>query len=124
MPLLWDGVTETARVPTAENIEGPQDTTDITTSKPDLSGEDKRGGVVELDFTLLNSEGVNIYGKRDGDVDFKFLARETVAPYVDNRPMLVAGKSELREYKAVFVIGDEEVSQFSDQITVNCAPLV
>ncbi len=46
--------------------------------------------------------------------------------YVDNRPLLVAGKPELREYKAVFVVVDVdvEVSQFSDEITVNCAPLV
>jgi hypothetical protein len=57
-----------------------------------------------------------------GNTHFKFLA--TVPPYVDNRPMLVAGKPELREYKAVFVVGDQEVSQFSDEITVNCAPLV
>jgi hypothetical protein len=73
---------------------------------------------------ISNSEGVNIYSRRDGDADFKFLARDTVPPYVDNRPMLVAGKPELREYKAVFVVGDQEVSQFSDEITVNCAPLV
>src|SRR5437867_8090908 len=69
---------------------------------------------------------------RDGDTDFKFLARDTSAPYVDNRlpsigsaaegPMLVPGKPQLREYKAVFVVGDVEVSQFSDEITVNCAP--
>ena len=36
--------------------------------------------------------------RRDGDTDFKFLARDTVPPYVDNRPMLVPGKPELREY--------------------------
>jgi hypothetical protein len=70
------------------------------------------GGVVEIDFNL------------DGDTDFKFLARDTVPPYVDNRPMLVAGKPELREYKAVFVVADKEVSQFSNEITVHCAPLV
>jgi len=40
---------------------------------------------VEIDFNLINSEGVNIYSRRDGDA---------------------------------------EVSQFSDEITVNCAPLV
>jgi hypothetical protein len=38
--------------------------------------------------------------------------------------MLVAGKPELREYKAVFVVADEEVSLFSDEIPINCAPLV
>src|SRR5437867_9689081 len=61
---------------------------------------------------------------RDGDADFKFLARDTSPTYVDNRALLVANKLELREYKAVFVVGDIEVSQFSDEITVNCAPLV
>jgi hypothetical protein len=115
-------------------IVGPEDTTDISTLKPQITGEDKKGGVVEIDFNLANSEGVNIYSRRDGDADFKFLAcraevrrrraRDTSPSYVDNRALLVANKPEIREYKAVFVVGDVEVSQFSDEITVNCAPLV
>src|SRR3989441_9104315 len=58
-------------------IEGPQDTTDLTTSKPTLTGIDpaRRDGVVELDFDKSISDGVNIYAKRDGDADFVFLAR-------------------------------------------------
>jgi hypothetical protein len=28
-----------------------------------------------------------------------------------------------REYKTVFAVADKEVSQVSDEITVNCAPL-
>ena len=79
---------------------------------------------MEIDFNLANSEGVNIYSRRDGDTDFKLLARDTSPTCVDNCPLLVANKPELREYKAVFVVGDVEVSQFSDEITVNCAPLV
>jgi hypothetical protein len=103
--------------------------TDIGTAKADLAGADpagREGGVVELDLNLLNParRDVNIYSGRDGDADFKFLARDIQPPYVDNRPMLVAGKPELREHKAVFVIGDQEFSQFSDEITVNCAPLL
>jgi len=31
-------------------IEGPQDSTDLTTSKPTLTGVDQTGSVVELDF--------------------------------------------------------------------------
>jgi hypothetical protein len=64
----------------------------------------------------------------------RFLTRDSVLaalesdeggpPYVDNRPMLVAGKPELRNYKAVFVVADQKVSQFGEEITVNCAPLV
>ena len=83
-------------------------------------------GVVEIDFNLANSEGVNIYSRRDGDADFKFLARDTSPTYVDNRLLLVAGKPELCEYIPTLrdVVGDVEVSQFNDEITVNCAPLV
>ncbi len=56
--------------PVVLGIVGPEDTTDISTLKPDITGEDKKGGVVEIDFNLANSEGVNIYSRRDGDADF------------------------------------------------------
>jgi hypothetical protein len=89
-----------------------------------FSGENKKGGGGELDFNIVNSEGANIWSRRAGDTGFKFLPRDTSPTYVDNRPMVVPGKPELREYKAVFVVPDVEVSQFSDEITVNCASLV
>ena len=102
-----------------------------------LTGANRGNGEENLCSLPLNSG-------RDGDADFKFLAcraevrgrraRDTSLAalesdeggptYVDNRALLVAGKPELREYKAVFLVGDIEVSQFSDEITVNCAPLV
>jgi hypothetical protein len=105
-------------------IIGPEDSTDLSTAKPTLQGADKRGGRVEVGFNLLTSEGVNIYSQRDGDTDFKFLSRDTCSPYLDTRPLLVAGKPELRQYRAIFVVGDQEVSQFSDDLTVNCSPSV
>lgn len=78
----------------------------------------------ELNLTGANREN------RERRLNLRFLcslllkfARDTVPPYVDN-PESFRDKPELREYKAVFVIGDQEVSQFSDEITVNCAPLV
>src|SRR5437016_13884477 len=73
------------------------------------------GSVVELDFDKSISDGVNIYAKRDGDADFVFLARDTASPYIDNRPLLVATKPELREYKAVYVQSDAEIGLFSDE---------
>lgn len=80
------------------------------------------GGPVGIDFNLANSEGVNIYSRPDGDADFIFLARDTASPYIDNRPLLAAGKPELREYKAVYVVSDAEIGLFSDEVVVNCAP--
>jgi hypothetical protein len=40
----------------------------------------------------------------------------------NNRPLLAAGKPELREYKAVYVVSDAEIGLFSDEVVVNCAP--
>jgi hypothetical protein len=90
------------------------------------SGGGKAAGPVVMDFDLSDpARGhANIYAGRDGDTGFKFPARETVPLYLDNRPVFVARKPELRECKAVFVVADKEVSQFSDEITVKCAPLV
>jgi hypothetical protein len=40
------------------------------------------------------------------------------------QPSLAAGKPQLRQYGAIFVVCAQEVSRFSDDITVNCPPLV
>jgi hypothetical protein len=103
-------------------IVGPEDTTDLSAVAPIISGSDRTGGVVQVDFVKLTSDGVNLYSKRDGDADFVFLARDTATPYIDNRPLLTAGKPEIREYKAMFVLSDEEIGIFSHELVVNCAP--
>ena len=103
-------------------IVGPEDTTDLTGMAPVISGTDRTGGVVQVDFVKLTSDGVNLYSKRDGDADFVFLARDTATPYIDTRSLLTAGKPEIREYKAMFVLNDEEIGIFSHELVVNCAP--
>src|SRR5437867_4473351 len=82
-------------------------------------------GLVAGDTTPItndNTDGVNLYSKRDGDADFIFLARDTATPYIDTRSLLTAGKPEIREYKAMFVLSDEEIGIFSHELVVNCAP--
>ncbi len=51
-------------------IIGPEDTTDLTTSKPDLSGHALTGGAAEIQFNKSISDGVNLYSQRDGDAGF------------------------------------------------------
>jgi hypothetical protein len=93
----------------------------MTTAKVDLTATILAHGT-ELGFTKLKSDGVNLYTKRDGDADFEFLAHDTVSPYVDNRPLLVPGKPEVRYYKAIYVVNDEEVGYFSDVVVVTVYP--
>ena len=104
----------------ALKIIGADDSTDLTSAKPDLTATPLAHGT-ELSFTKGKSDGVNIYSKRDGEAEFVFLAHDTVAPYVDNRPLLAAGKPEVRRYKAIYVSNDAEIGQFSDEVVVTVA---
>jgi hypothetical protein len=65
---------------------------------------------------------VNIYSKRGTEVGFTFLARDTQSPYIDTRPLLDPNKPEVRIYKMKFIVADQEVSDFSEDLEVNCAP--
>ena len=103
-------------------IEGAEYTHDLNTAHPDLSGIDQTGGQVTLSFTKYKSDGVNIYCQRDNDADWVLLARATVSPYVDNRPLLQTGKPELRRYTAIYMVKDKETGRYSDDLVINCAP--
>jgi hypothetical protein len=91
-------------------IEGVDSTTLLT--EPTLTGTAKANGRVELDFPKGKSKGVNLYTKRGTETTLTFLARDTEAPYVDTRPLLVPGQPEQRTYRAIYVgHGDEEVGE-------------
>lgn len=106
----------------ALGIEGPEYTVDLSTAKPDLAGVDQTGGVVSLTFTLYKSDGVNIYGQREGDSDWVLVGRAVTSPYMDERPLLQPGKPELRRYAAVYMLKAKQVGAFSDDLVINCAP--
>nr|WP_321485230.1 hypothetical protein [uncultured Draconibacterium sp.] len=57
--------------------------------------------------------GVNIYRKRPGEENFSYLATDTRSPYVDNQQM-----ENGTQYYAYFILGDTEVGQQSDVVTV------
>ena len=103
-------------------IVGPEDSTDLTTSKPTLTGKVLPHGAVEVGFNKSISHGVNIYCQRGSETGPVFLARDTSSPYVDNRPLLVANTPETRKYTAIYVVGDAEIGLVSDVLTLVCQP--
>jgi len=99
------------------------DSTDMTAAKPVLTATAQLGGVVVIDFVKSKSDGVNLYSRRGADAGFTFLARDTASPYVDNRPLLVEGKPELREYKAMYILDDVETGLPSDIASIIAQPV-
>jgi hypothetical protein len=100
---------------------GAEDATDMTQAQPVLVGTALGKGQSEIAFNKLQADGVNLYYK-DGADNWVFLARDTQSPYIDNRPLAVANKPEMRTYRAKFVISDQEVGYESDAITVTVTP--
>jgi hypothetical protein len=103
-------------------LEGAEDSTDMTQQAPVLNATAKANGVMELGFNKMDAEGVHIYEQRDPTAGFNFLGSETHSPYVDNRPLLAAGKPETRQYKAVFFLGKAEIGLPSAVVIATAAP--
>ena len=103
-------------------LEGAEDSTDMTQQAPVLNATAKANGVMELGFNKMDAEGVHIYEQHDPTAGFNFLGSETHSPYVDNRPLLAAGKPETRQYKAVFFLGKAEIGLPSAVVIATAAP--
>ena len=88
------------------------------TAQPVARGRALVSGGAEIGSTKADAEAVDIYSKRDGDAAPILLARIMHLPYIDTRPLLVAGKPEMREYYTVFVRNDQEYGQPSATIKV------
>lgn len=98
-------------------VEGPEDTTDLGTSKPTLKAPSVQAAAVTITFNKSISSGVKIFSKRAAEPSFTFLAVDTTSPYVDNRANLAAGP-EMRQYQAQYLDGDDPVGLVSDTLTV------
>ena len=103
-------------------IVGARDSHDLSTSRPELTGIDQTDGVVILNFSKYNSDGVNIYSKRDNDADWVLLNRASISPFIDRRPLLEPGQPELRHYCAIYVLKDKEIGHYSNEVVINCTP--
>ena len=92
--------------------------TSSTGPQPVLRAKPLVSGGVSIKATKGKAEAVDLYSKRDGDADFVFLKRLMYFPYIDDRPLLVSGKPEKREYRAMLVRHDQPYGNMSDTLTV------
>ncbi len=76
---------------------------------------------VEVRFVKYGHMGVYIESRRNGGA-WEFLAIDTESPYTDERPLLVAGAPEIREYRARFWDKGEANGEWTDVARVTVAP--
>jgi hypothetical protein len=93
---------------------------DANTYKPEFAVSIK-GGLITLDFKKRGADGLAIYGRLRGTQGWVKLGVDTSSPYIDGRPLAVAGVPETREYLARGIIDDEEIGIASDIVSVTFA---
>ena len=83
--------------------------------KPTLKGIALANWHVQINFKKGGFSGIYIEVKR-GTADWTFLDRAITSKYIDNKPPLIAGLPEERHYRARFIVGNEQVGQWSDEL--------
>jgi hypothetical protein len=87
------------------------------TGKATVSGAHE----VTIDFVKRGYDGVEIECRRAGETAFNPLAFDGYAPFVDDRPLLVPGQPEVREYRMRYRDNDVPVGDYSDVLRVTVA---
>jgi hypothetical protein len=106
----------------ALGIIGPEDAAEHAMPKftaTVLQGSET--GVVKITFFKYGHMGVYIETKR-GTGAWEFLAIDTESPYIDERPLLVAGQPEQREYRMRFWDKGTPNGDWTDVAKVTVSP--
>ncbi|MEQ1933653.1 MAG: hypothetical protein ABL962_07225 [Fimbriimonadaceae bacterium] len=88
---------------------------DPSTYKPVFTVEMK-GGLITLEFKKKGVDALAFYGRLRGTLGWTKLGVDTSSPYVDGRPLAVAGVAEAREYMARGMMDDDEIGLESDVV--------
>jgi hypothetical protein len=76
--------------------------------------------MVRLDWVKGEFDGVVIQSKRAAETSFTFLDKDTRSPYEDTRHNLTPDVHEPRFYRMRYLLKDQEVGQWSDELKVFC----
>ena len=115
-PGYTTGIGETLGIERAQSMHAAVLSADGPT--PVLRGKALDTGGAELKSNKGDAEAVDLYCKRDTDADFVKLDRVLHFPYIDSRPLLVAGKPEKREYRAKFIRQNQPYGNMSNTLTL------
>jgi hypothetical protein len=94
-------------------------------SSPKLTAKPEQGDgcqCVRLTFAKYGHMGVHLESRRGPAGDWEFLGIDTESPYLDERPLLVAGVPEVREYRARFWDKGTANGEWTDVVKVTVSP--
>jgi hypothetical protein len=90
----------------------------ITSTDKASATAEAHGDTVRIRWKKGNLDGVNVYMRRQGETDWRRLDRDSHSPYDDRSPLAKPGVPEVREYRVIGVIKDQEVGAPSDILSL------
>ena len=76
----------------------------------------------QVRWTRQGFGALELQSQRDGEADWTSLGARTTGEHVDARPPAVAGKPEVRRYRAIFLLDDAPVGLWSAVVSVTVHP--
>jgi hypothetical protein len=76
-----------------------------------------------IKWTKQDFQGIKIFVDRTGS-GYEFLATDTFPNYLETAPMPAVGESAVWKYRAIYIMSDEEVGEFSDEMSVSVTTFV
>lgn len=92
------------------------------TARPTLRARSNGPGTVQVDFTKEKFDGVAVESRRAGEDEWQSLGVDSYSPYIDDRPPREAGKPEVRQYRARYILRDHATGDWSDIVTATFVP--
>ncbi len=90
--------------------------------KPPLSAKSLPGRI-EITGKKVGADSLNLYWRIKGQANWNLLAAKRARfPYYDTNPPAIPGQPEEREYRAIGVLGDDEIGQPSDIVSAIFRP--
>lgn len=98
-------------------IEGPEHVVDPQTMKPVLKGGlDANRPLIK--WNKGDADSIDIYVDRTLNDNYAYLANDSEPDYIDTYPLPGGAVTATYRYKAIYRIGDEQVGQFSEPLTI------
>ena len=98
-------------------IIAPNVTVDFANYKAQFTTE-IYGGNIRIKFKKNNADGINLYGRKKGSLNWMYVARLTKNPYDYNFVLQTEGQPEHWEYRAFGVVDDAEIGVASDIVEI------
>jgi len=98
-------------------VIGGADDFDPATYQPKIDASID-AGKIRINWKKKGADGIAVYCRLRGSAAWRRIGTDTEPPYFDTAPLAQAGVPEVREYMARGMVGDEEIGQDSDIISI------